>query len=413
MFDLDLGSEQGAALLERVKSAYGSSLANAAHRFDRLFVLRSAWAPGLFFVGGEIDPDLTSHERFSLAGASDSFDAAFAACLGEGIERVSQLEHDGDIAERRSSGDVSSAEFNWLGSLAEKFEIDSSATLDWVAGNRLGANQPTLIPADWCLRRAWPGSLKLPGTALSTGCAAGATVQAAAVRAILELIERDAAALWWRGGRRARPLAADGPAMSSAVRLLSTLRQGERFRITWILDITSDVGIPVAAAVSVDPRGFGLVCGLAARFTMQDAACAAVLELAQIELGLQLSVVKWHQRGDAALNLTDRRRLELASRINAENCDLLYQVGRSRMEEPDANSSDEDERLVRLASALAHVGVEAATVNLTRPQFEVPVVKAIAPHLQLYPGKIETARLLAAISETGGGDQYSEGLDIV
>jgi len=411
--ELDLNSEHAAALLERVKSAYGASLANAVLLFDRLFALRSAWAPGLFFVGGEIDPQLGSHERFSLAGASDSIEGAFAACLGEGIERVSQLEHDGDIVERRPIGEICSENYNWLKSLLDDLKVDASATVDWVAGTLLGTHRSILIPADWCLRRVRPGLLHMRDTALSTGCAAGTTVEAAAVRAILELIERDAAALWWKGGRRARPLAADGCAMTSAVRLLDKLRQGERHRITWILNITSDVGIPVAAALSVDPSGFGLVCGLAARFTLQEAACAAVLELVQIELGLQLTMVKRHQRGDGALNSIDRRRLALASRINAESCDLLHPLGKPDIEKPDSSSSEDAQRLARLAAALAGVGVEVATVNLMRSQFKVPVVKALAPTLQLYPSKIKTARLLSAIAETGGGERWSQGLDIL
>nr|PZN81319.1 MAG: hypothetical protein DIU57_13635 [Pseudomonadota bacterium] len=62
---------------------------------------------------------------------------------------------------------------------------------------------------------------------------------------------------------------------------------------------------------------------------------------------------------------------------------------------------------------MAGVGVEVATVNLMRSQFKVPVVKALAPTLQLYPSKIKTARLLSAIAETGGGERWSQGLDIL
>src|SRR4029077_15357944 len=112
-----------------------------------------------------------------------------------------------------------------------------------------------------------PGArqLAIPGAAMSTGCAAGPSFDAAASRALLELVERDAASLWWIGGHRPRPLAFDDQAMTEGVRLLSSLRQDNRRRASWLLDITSDLAIPCVAAVSVDDDGRGLACGLAAR----------------------------------------------------------------------------------------------------------------------------------------------------
>lgn len=114
----------------------------------------------------------------------------------------------------------------------------------------------------------------MPGAALSTGCAAGPSFEAAAARALLELVERDAASLWWIGGRRARPVAAAGAANVEAVRLLASLREWSKERTTWLLDITTDIEIPTLAAVSVDADGRGLACGLAARPTFEQAAPA-------------------------------------------------------------------------------------------------------------------------------------------
>src|SRR5690606_20245552 len=90
-----------------------------------------------------------------------------------------------------------------------------------IRGRALTSGRELLLPADWCLRRQPPGPLGMPGAALSTGCAAGPSFEAAAARALLELVERDAASLWWIGGRRARPVAAAGAANVEAVRLLA------------------------------------------------------------------------------------------------------------------------------------------------------------------------------------------------
>jgi hypothetical protein len=52
-------------------------------------------------------------------------------------------------------------------------------------------------------------------------------------------------------------------------------------------------------------------------------------------------------------------------------------------------------------------------VELTRPDYELPVVTAIAPDLQLMPGHIETARLRQALAATGGGHQWTRGVPLI
>ena len=74
-----------------------------------------------------------------------------------------------------------------------------------------------------------------PPLRLSSGCAAGPTEDAAALRAMLELIERDAAALWWRGGRRGRAIASDSDTGRAAETLLRQLRPGRQDRHGWLL----------------------------------------------------------------------------------------------------------------------------------------------------------------------------------
>jgi ribosomal protein S12 methylthiotransferase accessory factor len=50
---------------------------------------------------------------------------------------------------------------------------------------------------------------------------------------------------------------------------------------------------------------------------------------------------------------------------------------------------------------------------LTRQQFAVPVMRVIAPGLQLEPSEIVTARLRDAIARTGGGATYTDGVALI
>ena len=227
---------------------------------------------------------------------------------------------------------------------------------------------------------------------------------------LLELVERDAASLWWIGGQRARPVAADSPAMAEAVRLLANLRQGNRERTTWLLDITSDLGIPALAAVSVDGTGRTLACGLAARLSARDAARAAIFEMCQSELAHPLVEMKRQHRGDAALNAIDRRHLARATAIDAGSCELLHPLGLPR-NDPEPESPAQP--LARLQAAFVRCGIEAALVDLTRPEIGIPAAWALAPGLQLMPCELHAERLERTIAATGGGERFTNGIALM
>jgi ribosomal protein S12 methylthiotransferase accessory factor len=419
MLDIDLDSAPGVALLAALAERHGDALARAARLPTRLFLLRSPDAPGLRFVGGEADParvfDLAAYRggTFSLAGSGERFEDAFAACLGEGVERLSQVERPGDVAlqgpYREAEPHVVPAARSMIQTLADGAR-GQGAPVSWVRA-RAGERE-VLIPADWCLRRAAKGPLAIPGAALSTGCAAAATFEAAACRALLELVERDAVALWWIGGQRPRAFAAESAAVAEAVRLLGVLRQGRMQRASWLLDLTTDLGIPCVAAVSVDGRGRGLACGFAARLTPEAAARAAVLEMGQMELALVLASAKRGQGGEGALSEADRRHLDRATRIDADECALIHPLGApSRSVGPACGGPAEE--LAAILAAFARRGVEAGLVDLTRPEFGIPVAWAVAPQLQLLPCSPHTERLQRMTRTTCGGDRWTGGVALL
>src|SRR5437899_2323141 len=123
------------------------------------------------------------------------------------------------------------------------------AGLSWHRATRLSDRGEVWLPADLCLRR--PPALQefAPPFPLSTGSAAGTSWEGAALHGLLELIERDAASLWWHGGRPGRAVPSDVDASTQA--LLAELRSGAAAaRRSWLLDITTDTGIPAVTALS-------------------------------------------------------------------------------------------------------------------------------------------------------------------
>lgn len=390
-------------------------LLQAASQLIRIFELAAPDAPGLVAFGAEFDPAIADalHRGSPLVGVSGigrTLQEAFQGCVGEAIEYLSQLQRADDtlIAAR---GVAPAATLDLAARELISALIDSNAGSSWHRAFGLSDRREVMLPADLCLRRPQRAQEFAAPFPLSIGSAAGTSWEGAALHGLLELIERDAASLWWRGGSRGRAVPPD--VETAAQTLLRELRADAKTgRRSWLLDITTDIGIPAVAALSCRPDGFGLAFGLAARPTLQAAARSAVLELCQIELALAVVEAKRRERGDAALNARDRSHLQRATAIDANVCLLLHPVP-GNPEHVGVDASDVQVALHQIVRRLSELGIEAYGLDLTRPHFSVPVARVIAPALQAEPSQFVTARLAGMIAKTGGGELYTGGISLI
>jgi ribosomal protein S12 methylthiotransferase accessory factor len=203
------------------------------------------------------------------------------------------------------------------------------------------------------------------GLADSNGCAAGRTMDEAILGGLLELIERDAVAIWWYNELRRPSIdweAFDDPWLVEAANAL-----GERGRSPVLLDLTNDLGVPAYAAVAAREDGSEPYAGCAAHVDAPTAARKAISELTQ----------NWfwssHNRGVEAQDAWVRR-------ATAESHLYLNPLG-SAPPGPTFGGSQKaaiDLCLKRLRAA----GMEAFTIDLTRPEIGLPVCRVIAPGLR-------------------------------
>ncbi|HXT81947.1 MAG TPA: YcaO-like family protein [Acetobacteraceae bacterium] len=381
----------------------------AAATFTRLFRLPAAAAPGMAFFGAEVDPSTlpsaaSDLRPMSASGAGLSFRAAFEACVGEGVELLSQCALIDDAFTSAILGaqapSLDPAILQATQRLLGATGMDEATPIDWIGGTRARDGEPTLLPADLCLRRG--SAARLPvDSPLSIGCAAAVSHSEAVLHGLLELIERDAAALWWRGGRRGRLVPADSPVAQPALSLLGAIRHGTAGRRTWLLDITTDLAVPVIAALSVDAAGAGFACGVAAHLTMAQAAEAAIRELSQMELAHEIVAAKRNEGGDAALNDADRAHLRRAHDLDVETCVLLHPLP-PREPVPDIVAEDAAEGARKVTGRLLDHGIETFLLDLTRSRFGIPVVRVICPGLEKEPSRLIGSRLQSTIAHTGG-----------
>ncbi len=371
-------------------------LFRAAAGFERLFQLEAPDAPGMAVWGAEARPTEPGHAPFSISGTGSTPLEALESCIGEGIELLSQVETTADRARQRETAPSS---------LPPPFD---TSTTGWMPVRQLSDGAKAWVPASLALRRPGGASpLGAPPWPLSIGCGAGTSLEAAALHGLLELVERDAAALWWRGGARPRPLALEHPAVAQGAALLATLRRGQPGRRSWLLDITTDLGIPAVAAVSLGPDGRGFCCGTAARPGLGAASRAAVLELCQMELALAVVAAKRAEAGAAALNPRDLGHLARATAIGAD-CALLHPMG-APAEPKTVPPGPPAQQLARLVGLLVAQGLQPLLLDLTRPGFGVPVCRVLCPGLEAEPSGLAGPRLRASIAKTGGGDCHHGG----
>ncbi|MFO1106166.1 MAG: YcaO-like family protein [Amaricoccus sp.] len=212
----------------------------------------------------------------------------------------------------------------------------------------------------------------------SLGLAAGSDPAAARLGGLLELIERDAAARWWAGERRPRMLDA-GQTVGAAADLVR-LRSGAVLpgRGTSFLELASPTGLPVVCALSRDPDGRGLALGFKAALGLRAATQAALVELLQMEIGLEMAR---HRRAQGRSVPGDAGPLGRAA-LDPEAFAAFAALPPRLEARPSIAGLDD------LVGHLADLGYEATAVDL-RPTGGLAVAKVFVPGLRPMPGGAE------------------------
>ena len=130
-----------------------------------------------------------------------------------------------------------------------------------------------------------PAATEIPAD--SNGCAAGNTLEEAIVQGFLELVERDSYAIWWYN--RLQRAGLDLSQFDDAYIRDLQIQLAETGRRLWVLDVTSDLGIPSFVAVThwTENSQEQVEFGSGAHFDTRIAVLRAMTELNQfLSIGL-------------------------------------------------------------------------------------------------------------------------------
>lgn len=334
--------------------------------------------------------------RSGSFGKGSTAEQGEASALMEAIERYSGIFQGDEIRAKRRFADFPSGEaippnqvllFSETQMRQDEWEgtpalFDETARLEW---------SPV-----WSLRDA--GFKYLPTSLLyffyrgpvafaadSNGCAAGNSLEEAIVQGFLELVERDAYAIWWYNRLRRPPLDLslfDDPFVSDLQRRLTAAD-----RKLWVLDVTGDLGIPTFVAIThwMQNGLENIEFGSGAHFDAKIALLRALTELNQfLSLGLMGG------------GTGEKSSLDGVTPLRLEDHPYLTPNGNPRVEPelgPKFCHLDTREQVNACIRVAKQAGLDFLVLDQTRPDIEVPVVRVIVPGLRHFYRRFAPGRL--------------------
>ncbi|MFI6864505.1 TOMM precursor leader peptide-binding protein [Streptomyces sp. NPDC050421] len=267
--------------------------------------------------------------------------------------------------------------------------FDEDAAIDWTPVWSLTEGRRRLLPTSLLYFNA----PQPPGRAFcwanSNGAAAGATLEDAVLQGTLELVERDAVAQWWYNRTRQPGIGLRASTDPWTGELLTL--HGDMGREVWALDLTSDLGIPVVAALSrrTGAAAEDIVLGFGAH---PDPAVA--LRRSLTELNQLLPYVVESRTDGSGYGTTDPSALRwfrtatLASEPHLRP-DRDAPVARRRTA-PTRNVADD---ITAVQNLLTEQGLDLLVLDQTRPDIGLPVAKVVVPGLRPHWARYAPGRL--------------------
>jgi ribosomal protein S12 methylthiotransferase accessory factor len=285
--------------------------------------------------------------------------------------------------------------------------FDADAPTEWTPVWSLSAGEHRMLPTSMLYFGPGPDGVARAPWADSNGNAAGSSTEDAVVQGFLEVVERDAVALWWYN--RLRRPAVDLDAFDEPWLARTRAAYARAGRRVWVLDLTTDFGIPVMAAVSrrTQQNGQGVSFGFGAHFDPRLALRRALTEMCQL--------LPPEDYFDGA---SEQARLGCPDLNHWWSTATTEELAYLRPDSGHAAYAPSGYGYVPRADLRADVeaaeaavrarGMELLVLQQTRPDVGLPVVKVIVPGMRHFWARYAPGRLFDVPVQLGWRDQPLE-----
>ena len=270
--------------------------------------------------------------------------------------------------------------------------LDPDAKMDWTPVWSLTQQRHRYLPTT--MLYSMPAEERGPSdlVADSNGCAAGNTLEEAILQGFYELAERDAFAIWWYN--RLRVPAVDLSSFDDDYLASASDYYARYERNLWMLDITSDIGIPSFVALSRRPgaQTEDIIYGAGAHADPSIAALRAICELNQC-----LTWLPRPGRGDGRPAIDDPLALWWWKTARLADCSWLAPSAaepfRKASQYPVIESTDTRDDVEYCRALVEARGMEFLVLDQTRPDIGMPVVRVIVPGMRHFWARFALGRL--------------------
>ncbi|MYD72332.1 MAG: TOMM precursor leader peptide-binding protein [Acidobacteria bacterium] len=353
--------------------------------------------------------------RSKSAGKGSTRAQSEVSALSEAVERYSGAFHGDEIRFRKPFAELASGDEAIHPNDAQLFSddqldnaksinarghpynivparLDPDAQIDWTPVWSLTQGRHRYLPTSMLYSMAPEQRGPSDLIADSNGCAAGNTVEEAILQGFYELVERDAFGIWWYN--RLRVPAVDLASFDDEY-LASAADYYVRFeRDLWMLDVTSDIGIPTFVALSRTPNAKteDIIYGAGAHADPRTAALRAVCELNQC-----LSWLPRPGNRDGRPMIDDPMALWWWRTARLADCSWLAPAADVPLGEasqfPVIESTDMRDDVEHCRALVEARGMEFLVLDQTRPDIGMPVVRVVVPGMRHFWARFAPGRL--------------------
>ncbi|MBV9209752.1 MAG: TOMM precursor leader peptide-binding protein, partial [Acidobacteria bacterium] len=267
--------------------------------------------------------------------------------------------------------------------------FEEDAELEWAPVWSLTRKEIRYLPMELCYYSYPVRNEKHFCLPDSNGAAAGNTPEEAMLQGFMELVERDAVCLWWYN--RVRRPAIDLESFDEPyIQNLKAFHKSAN-RDLWVLDLTTDLGIPAMVAISRrnDKPMEDIVFAPAAHFDPDIAVLRALTEMNQLVTAV-MDVDKEGYTFDDEISVNWWKTATLKNQPHFVPLDSRQ----TRRQDFEANWSDDFQGdLLRCQSLVEKLGLEMLVHDQTRPDIGLPVLKIIVPGLRHFWARFAPGRL--------------------
>ena len=353
--------------------------------------------------------------RSKSAGKGSTREQSQVSALCEAVERYSGARHGDEIRIRRRNTAFAGGE---EAIHPNDVQLFSDAQLDNAESINAGGHPYNIVPSRfdpdakidwtpvWSLTRqrhrylptsmlySMPAEQRGPADLIadSNGCAAGNTLEEAILQGFYELVERDAFAIWWYN--RLRAPAIDFSSFDDEYLASASDRYARYERELWLLDVTSDIGIPVFVALSRRPnaRTEDIIYGAGAHADPRLAALRALCELNQC-----LTWLPRPGKGDGRPTIDDPLALRWWKTARLADCSWLAPAAdeplRAASRYPVIETTDTRDDVELCRAVVESRDMEFLVLDQSRPDIGMPVARVIVPGMRHFWARFAPGRL--------------------